>query len=68
MNAPFRGLRAEREAEWLRLDELLTVCEKRSPRALTDEDLAALPVLYRSALSSLSVETDTEPPLAAMRW
>ncbi|HEX8667682.1 MAG TPA: stage II sporulation protein M [Allosphingosinicella sp.] len=59
MNAPFRGLRAEREAEWLRLDELLTICEKKSPRALSDEDLAALPVLYRSALSSLSVARET---------
>ena len=51
----FRGLRVEREAEWRRLEHLVTICETKSPRALDDQDLMALPVLYRSALSSLSV-------------
>jgi uncharacterized membrane protein SpoIIM required for sporulation len=61
LNAPasFRNLRAEREAEWLRLDELVALCERRSPRALTDDDLMALPILYRGALSSLSVARET---------
>lgn len=68
MNAPFRGLRAEREAEWLRLDQLVTICEKRSPRALSDEDLAALPVLYRGALSSLSVARETSLDLELVTY
>jgi uncharacterized membrane protein SpoIIM required for sporulation len=60
VNAPgFHGIRAEREGEWRRLDELVSICEKRSPRALSDEDLMALPVLYRGALSSLSLARET---------
>jgi uncharacterized membrane protein SpoIIM required for sporulation len=61
LNAPaqFRNLRAEREGEWLRLDELVALCERRSPRALSDDDLMALPILYRGALSSLSVARET---------
>ena len=55
----YRNLRAERAAEWHRLDGLLTLCEKKSPRALDDEDLLALPILYRGALSSLSVARET---------
>ena len=53
------NLRAAREAEWHQLDQLVTIAEKKSPRALSDEDLMALPVLYRSALSSLSVARET---------
>jgi uncharacterized membrane protein SpoIIM required for sporulation len=55
----FRGLRAEREEEWRRLDELVRLCEKKSPRALSDDDLIELPILYRGALSSLSVARET---------
>ena len=66
--APFRGLRAEREADWLRLDELLRICEKKSPRALEDEDLMALPVLYRGALSSLSVARETSLDLELVTY
>jgi uncharacterized membrane protein SpoIIM required for sporulation len=54
-----RSFRAAREAEWLHLDALITTCEKKSPAALSDEDLMALPILYRSALSSLSVARET---------
>lgn len=50
-----RAFRAEREADWLRLEGLLDTAERKSLRRLSDEDLAALPVLYRHALSSLSV-------------
>ena len=59
MSTTFRGLRAEREAEWRRLEALVAICERKSPRALSDEDLMALPILYRSALSSLSVARET---------
>ena len=57
--APGRALRREREADWLRLAELLDRLERRSARRLTDEELLAIPVLYRSALSSLSVARET---------
>jgi uncharacterized membrane protein SpoIIM required for sporulation len=50
-----RRFRQEREAEWRRLEELLARAERRSAAVLTDDELIALPVLYRSALSSLSV-------------
>lgn len=51
--------RAAHEAEWERLDQLVTRMEKRSVRALPDDDILALPLLYRSALSSLSVARET---------
>lgn len=51
--------RAEREADWRRLETLLTRVEKGSARALSDEELLAVPVLYRATLSSLSVARAT---------
>jgi uncharacterized membrane protein SpoIIM required for sporulation len=51
--------RAAHEADWARLDALLKRLEKRSIRALSDEDILALPLLYRTTLSSLSVARDT---------
>ncbi len=51
--------RAAHEADWQRLDALLTRIEKRSVRALSDADILALPLLYRAALSSLSVARET---------
>jgi len=54
-----RDFRAARQAEWRRLDDLLTRAEKKSVRALADEELLALPILYRGALSSLSVARET---------
>lgn len=51
--------RAAHAAEWARLDALLTRIETRSVRVLSDDDLLALPLLYRSALSSLSVARET---------
>ena len=53
------SLRAARAEQWERLDQLVTRAERKSPRALSDEDLMALPVLYRGALSSLSVARET---------
>ena len=46
-------------ADWERLDELVTRMEKRSIRAMSDDDLLELPALYRTTLSSLSVARDT---------
>jgi uncharacterized membrane protein SpoIIM required for sporulation len=47
--------REEREEGWRKLESLLAKVEKGSAAALSDEDLLAIPVLYRAALSSLSV-------------
>ena len=47
--------RREREDDWRRLERILRKAEQGSIRSLTDEELLALPVLYRSALSSLTV-------------
>jgi uncharacterized membrane protein SpoIIM required for sporulation len=51
--------RAAHEADWERLDQLVTRMEKRSIRALSDDDILALPLLYRTTLSSLAVARDT---------
>jgi len=47
--------RAEREADWRRLERLLDKVERRGVGALGQDDLLAIPLLYRQALSSLSV-------------
>lgn len=51
--------RSEREADWKRLESLLDLVEKKSPRRLTNDDLVELPRLYRSTLSALSIARDT---------
>ena len=51
--------RTEREWDWRRLEGLLQRVEQRSAASLTDEELLAIPVLYRSTLSSLSVARAT---------
>ena len=51
--------RAEREDDWKRLEGLLAKAGRGSAKALSDEELLAMPVLYRQALSSLSVARAT---------
>ena len=51
--------REEREADWLHFEALLNRLEKNSARALDDEELLQLPVLYRATLSSLSIARAT---------
>lgn len=51
--------RAEREADWQRLEAMLDLIEKKSPRRLSSEDLFELPRLYRSTLSALSIARET---------
>lgn len=51
--------REERQHDWSRLSGLLEKVESRGARSLTDDQLLAIPVLYRSALSSLSVARAT---------
>jgi uncharacterized membrane protein SpoIIM required for sporulation len=52
----FRQAHAE---DWERLEHIVTRMEKRAIRSLSDDDLLALPALYRTTLSSLSVARDT---------
>jgi uncharacterized membrane protein SpoIIM required for sporulation len=66
--ADTRRFRAEREAEWRRLEALIVRSERRSVRTLTDEELLALPILYRGALSSLSVARETSLDLELINY
>jgi len=54
-----RRFRAEREGDWRRLETLLGRVEGRSAAKLSDQELLAIPVLYRATLSSLSVARAT---------
>lgn len=54
-----RRFREAREWDWRRLEGLLRRIEDGKLSSLSDEDLLAVPVLYRSALSSLSVARAT---------
>ncbi len=47
--------REERAHDWTRLDALLSRIESRSVRHLSADELVALPALYRTTLSALSV-------------
>ena len=49
------AFRSEREPHWLELEELVERVSKKGVSVLSASELARLPVLYRSALSSLSV-------------
>jgi uncharacterized membrane protein SpoIIM required for sporulation len=61
MDATLRSLRfrKEREDSWRQLEALLDRAERNAPSALTDDEMLAIPALYRSALSSLSVARAT---------
>jgi uncharacterized membrane protein SpoIIM required for sporulation len=51
--------RTERERDWRQLETLVTKAEKRSASALSNAEILAMPVLYRSTLSALSVARET---------
>ncbi len=51
--------RQQREADWRRLETLMDKVERRSAASLTDEEILAVPVLYRATLSALSVARAT---------
>jgi uncharacterized membrane protein SpoIIM required for sporulation len=51
--------RQAHSTDWERLEHIVTRMEKRSIRSLEDDDLLALPALYRTTLSSVSVARDT---------
>ncbi|GAA4642899.1 stage II sporulation protein M [Pontixanthobacter gangjinensis] len=51
--------RLKREGEWQRLENILKELEKGRLRKLSDDDVLALPTLYRMAASSLAVARET---------
>lgn len=51
--------RRDREADWRRLEAIVDKAEQKSASALSDTEILAMPVLYRSTLSSLSVARST---------
>lgn len=60
--------RLERESDWRRLEEIVSQMERGRMRRISDEDLLALPVLYRTAASSLSVARETSLDRATLEY
>lgn len=60
--------RLEREADWQRLEAIVTRMEKGRLRRISDEDLMALPVLYRTVASSLSIARETSLDAATLAY
>lgn len=63
-----RQFRVEREADWKRLEHLLEKVADNSADALTNEEMIALPRLYRSTLSALSVARATSLDQGVIRY
>jgi uncharacterized membrane protein SpoIIM required for sporulation len=51
--------RLARESDWRRLESIIAALETSRMRRISDEDLLALPMLYRQATSSLAVARET---------
>ncbi len=78
MNAPQSALekaalrsdrfRLERESDWQRLETIVRRMEAGRIRRLSDEDVLALPVLYRTVASSLSIARETSLDAATLRY
>ncbi len=60
--------RLEREADWKRLEAVLKRMEAGRTRGVSDEDLLALPALYRTAASSLSIARETSLDAALVAY
>lgn len=60
--------RLEREADWQKLEAIVTRMEAGRLRKLSDEDVLALPVLYRTVASSLSVARETSLDSATLAY
>lgn len=60
--------RLEREGEWRRLEAIVTQMERGRLRRIADDDLIALPALYRTAASSLSVARETSLDAATLAY
>ena len=60
--------RQEREESWVRLETLLAKAERGQATRLTYEEMLAIPSLYRSTLSSLSVARSTSLDAAMIEY
>lgn len=60
--------RLEREGEWRRLEDILARIERGGLKRIADDDLVALPALYRTAVSSLSVARETSLDAATLAY
>ena len=60
--------RLEREEDWKRLEAIVTRMEKGRLRGISDEDLLALPGLYRTVASSLSIARETSLDAATLGY
>ncbi|WP_156841883.1 stage II sporulation protein M [Novosphingobium aquimarinum] len=60
--------RLEREADWKRLEDIVVNMEKGRLRRVSDEDLLALPGLYRTVASSLSIARETSLDAATLAY
>ncbi len=60
--------RLEREREWQRLEDIVKRMERGGLRRIADDDLIALPALYRTAASSLAVARETSLDAATLGY
>ena len=60
--------RQDREADWQRLDRIVTAMERGRLRRLPDADVLELPALYRTASSSLSVAREITLDAATLAY
>lgn len=60
--------RLEREADWRRLEEIVARFERGRLSKLSDDDILALPVLYRTVASSLAVARETSLDAATLAY
>ncbi|MEE4289419.1 MAG: stage II sporulation protein M [Erythrobacter sp.] len=60
--------RLEREGDWRRLEAIVARMERGGLRGMADDDLLALPTLYRTAASSLSVARETSLDMATQAY
>ena len=60
--------RLEREGDWRRLEAIVARMERGGLRRIADDDLIALPALYRTAASSLAVARETSLDAATLAY
>lgn len=60
--------RMEREGDWIRLETIVARMESGRLRKISDSDLLALPALYRTVASSLSVARETSLDAATLAY
>jgi uncharacterized membrane protein SpoIIM required for sporulation len=60
--------RLEREGEWRRLEDIIKRMEGGGLKRIADNDLLALPTLYRTAASSLAVARETSLDAATLAY